>query len=133
MVTCWERADLLALVGDVYCIFVTFPCGIQDQVWYLIVSFPDLCLLSYSIYFTRVYLPRLPGEECSCDVLDFTYFAIKLLQSVVACCLAMKYIYIYLMPVKTQLLQYMLTRDSMLFYHSYQIRSQYKGNIKQSR
>ena len=24
MVTCWERADLLALVGDVYCIF-DFP------------------------------------------------------------------------------------------------------------
>ena len=24
VVTCWERADLLALVGDVYCIFVTF-------------------------------------------------------------------------------------------------------------
>ena len=32
---------------DVYCIFVTFPCGILGQVWYLIVSFPDLCLLSY--------------------------------------------------------------------------------------
>ena len=47
MVTCWERADLLVLVGDVYCIFVTFPCGILDQVWYLIVSFPDLCRLSY--------------------------------------------------------------------------------------
>ena len=28
VVTCWERADLLALVTDVYCIFVTFPCGI---------------------------------------------------------------------------------------------------------
>ena len=27
VVTCWERPDLLALVGDVYCIFVTFPCG----------------------------------------------------------------------------------------------------------
>ena len=39
VVTCWERADLLALVGDVYCIFVTFPCGILGQVWYLIVSF----------------------------------------------------------------------------------------------
>ena len=26
---------LLALVGDVYCIFVTFPCGILGQVWYL--------------------------------------------------------------------------------------------------
>ena len=40
------RADLLALAGDVYCIFVTFPCGILGQVWYLIVSFPDLCRLS---------------------------------------------------------------------------------------
>ena len=47
VVTCWERADLLALVGDVYCIIVTFPCGILCQVWYLIVSLPDLCCLSY--------------------------------------------------------------------------------------
>ena len=47
MVTCLERADLLALVSDVYCIFVTFPCGILGQVWYLIVSFPDLCRLPY--------------------------------------------------------------------------------------
>ena len=45
--TCLERADLLALVGDVYCIFVTFPCGILSQMWYLMVSFPDLCRLSY--------------------------------------------------------------------------------------
>ena len=47
VVTCWERADLLALVGDVNCIFVTFPCGILGQMWYLIVSFPDLCRLYY--------------------------------------------------------------------------------------
>ena len=46
VVTCCERADLLALVGDVYCIFVTFPCGILGQVWYLIVSFSDFCPLS---------------------------------------------------------------------------------------
>ena len=49
VVTCWERADFLALVGYAYCIFVifsTFPCGIQGQVWYLIVSLPDLCRLS---------------------------------------------------------------------------------------
>ena len=26
VVTCWERADLLALVGDANCIFVTFMC-----------------------------------------------------------------------------------------------------------
>ena len=47
VVTCWERAVLLGLFGDVYCIFVTFPCAILGQVWYLIVSFPDLCHLSY--------------------------------------------------------------------------------------
>ena len=49
VVTCWERTDLLALVGDNYCIFGTFPCGILGQVWYLIVWFPDLCRLSYFI------------------------------------------------------------------------------------
>ena len=38
-VTCWERADLLALVGDVYCFIVTSPCGILGQLRYLIVSF----------------------------------------------------------------------------------------------
>ena len=29
------------------CVFVTFPSGILGQVWYLIVSFSDLCHLSY--------------------------------------------------------------------------------------
>ena len=29
------------------CDFVTFPCGILGQVWYLIVLIPDLCHLSY--------------------------------------------------------------------------------------
>ena len=29
------------------CVFVTFPCSILGQVWYLIVSIPDLCPLSY--------------------------------------------------------------------------------------
>ena len=32
VVTYWERADLLALVGDVYCIYVSFPCGIVGLV-----------------------------------------------------------------------------------------------------
>ena len=45
-----ERADLLALVCDVYCDFVTFPFGILGQVWYLIVSIPDPCCLSYFVY-----------------------------------------------------------------------------------
>ena len=28
-------------------VFVTFPCGILGQAWYLIVSIPDLCCISY--------------------------------------------------------------------------------------
>ena len=31
------------------CVFVTFPCGILGQVWYLIVSIPDLYSLSYFV------------------------------------------------------------------------------------
>ena len=50
VVTCLERADLLALVGNVYCILANFPYGILGQVWYLIVSFPDLCRLSCFLY-----------------------------------------------------------------------------------
>ena len=42
VVTCWKRADLLALVCGVYC-----AIGILGQVWYLIVSIPDLCTLTY--------------------------------------------------------------------------------------
>ena len=33
VITCWERDDLLALVSDVYCRFVPFPCGILGQVY----------------------------------------------------------------------------------------------------
>ena len=57
MVTCWERADLLALVCGVCCEFVTFPIGILGQVWYLIVSNSDLCTLTYliSIEFAMVF------------------------------------------------------------------------------
>ena len=50
VVACWGGgvgADLLDLVCGVYCEFVTFPIGILGQVWYLIVSIPDLCTLTY--------------------------------------------------------------------------------------
>ena len=52
-VTCWERADLLALDCDVDCTFCYSPSGILCQVWYLIVLFPDLCHLSY--FHKRIY------------------------------------------------------------------------------
>ena len=43
-----ERADLLALLYVMFSrVVVTFPYSVLGQVWYLIVSFPDLCLLSY--------------------------------------------------------------------------------------
>ena len=48
VVTCWERADLLALVCGVWLWVCHFPIGIPGQVWYLIVSIPDLCTLTYS-------------------------------------------------------------------------------------
>ena len=50
VVTGWERADLLALVCGVCCEFVTFPLvswPFLGQVWFLIVSIPDLCTLTY--------------------------------------------------------------------------------------
>ena len=43
------KADLLALLCVMFrCVFVTFPCGVLGQVWYLIVSIPDLCLLYFN-------------------------------------------------------------------------------------
>ena len=47
LVTCWDRADLLALVCGVWLWSCRFPIGILGQVWYLIVSIPDLCTLTY--------------------------------------------------------------------------------------
>ena len=47
VVTCLEKADLLALLYMMFsCVFVTFSC-VLGQVWYLIVSIHDICLLSY--------------------------------------------------------------------------------------
>ena len=31
------------------CVCVTFPCGVLGQVWYLILSIPDLCRLSSNV------------------------------------------------------------------------------------
>ena len=66
-----KRLTSLLLLVMFFCIFVTFPCGILGQVWYFIVSFPDLCLLFYFylyafflhsyfyfIWFTIMYVPN---------------------------------------------------------------------------
>ena len=45
------------------CVFITFPCDILGQVWYLIVSFPDLCRLSYLDIF---YWPNMCPSWLGC-------------------------------------------------------------------
>ena len=47
VVTCWERADLFALVCGVLLLVCHFLIGILGQVWYLIVLIPDICFLTY--------------------------------------------------------------------------------------
>ena len=83
----WERAGLLALLFALfYCVFVTFPCGVLGQVWCLIVSITDLCLLSYFsntvlpvacivvvTYLERAELLALLSEIFSCVFVTFPY------------------------------------------------------------
>ena len=54
VITCWERADLLALLCVVFsCVFITFPDGVPGQLWYSILSIPDLCL---PLYFNKMFV-----------------------------------------------------------------------------
>ena len=74
VVTCWERADLLAFVGDVYCIFVTFPFGILGHVWYLIDSFTDHCCLSdcdANIQYLAIRMMKLIIDVLYCFYLKY--------------------------------------------------------------
>ena len=62
VVTYWAKADLLTLVCVVHYVFVSFPCGILGQVWYLIVSSTDLCRLSLSYLSGRRHRVVRPGS-----------------------------------------------------------------------
>ena len=55
VVTCWERADVLALVYGVQLCVCHFPFGILGQVWYLIVSIPDLCTFNYFVKLNAMF------------------------------------------------------------------------------
>ena len=55
VVTCREMAVMATWLLFVFsCDFVTFPFGILRQGWYLIVSIPDPCCLSYFECFEMV-------------------------------------------------------------------------------
>ena len=57
-VTCLEMVELLALLYVMFStVFVTFPYGALDQVRYLIVSVPDLCLL-LTVWYPNTVLYR---------------------------------------------------------------------------
>ena len=60
VITCWKRADPLALLCVVFscvCVFfVTFPYGFLGHVSYLIVSIPVLCLPLYFLFFSSFRL-----------------------------------------------------------------------------
>ena len=53
ILSCLCHAALLSPAGKgllyvtFYCVFVTFHYSVLGQVWYLIVSIPDICLLPY--------------------------------------------------------------------------------------
>ena len=48
------RAEVLALLCVMFsCVFVTFPYGVLGQVWYLIVSIPDLGFLHFYGYWVE--------------------------------------------------------------------------------
>ena len=55
VVTCWARADLLALVCGVLLCVCYFSIGILSQVWYLSVLIPDLYTLTYFGYVVGIF------------------------------------------------------------------------------
>ena len=44
------------------CVFVTFPCGILGQVWYLVVSIPHLCLSRPNLVLCKFPAAKLRGN-----------------------------------------------------------------------
>ena len=50
VIICWEPANLLVLLYVMFsCGFVSFLCGVLGQVWCLIVSIPDFCILPHIV------------------------------------------------------------------------------------
>ena len=80
MVTCWERANLLALLYVMFsCVFVTFLCGVLGQVWYLTLLTPDLCLLTYFEYCSFSLALNIKGFFCISNTVSHIVHANKAL------------------------------------------------------
>ena len=51
LITCWEGADLLALVWCFWLWVGRFPVGVLGRVWCSVVFIPNICTLTYFEYF----------------------------------------------------------------------------------
>ena len=73
VVTCWEWTNPLALLYVMFsCVFVIFPCGVLGQVWYLIVSIADLCLLTFNCFSVMIRCMSQDACVCALQCLCFT-------------------------------------------------------------
>ena len=84
VVTCLERADLLAFVCDVSYNFDTFPFGILGQAWYLIVWIPVPCRFSYFGCFSL-------NASLVLLLLTFCLLLLPLWESVIVLCFVVRY------------------------------------------
>ena len=64
VVTCWERAVLLALFCVKFsCVVVILSYGILGQVSYLIVSILDRCLISYYVNLKKIWYGKIHRQN----------------------------------------------------------------------
>ena len=63
------KDDLLVLLYVIFsCVFVTFPRDVLGQVWYLVVSISDFCLLPYFVAHSIRVIPSLLCSNCECSL-----------------------------------------------------------------
>ena len=73
------RAGLLVFLCMVFsCVFVSFSYGVPGQVWYLIVSIPDLCLLFNFViqHFMFTFAIILMGKRAVVALLHLSFWCL---------------------------------------------------------
>ena len=78
VVTCCENAVFLVLLYVMFSyVFVTFPYSVLGQVWYLIVSIPDLCLLSYFKFSCLLFVNSMQAKNAHVNDKGLSFKFIK--------------------------------------------------------
>ena len=70
VVACWRGGGGWPLGSRLWCLLWVchFPIGILGQVWYLIVSIPDLCTLTYFVQILLICIQQWPILDTSLHV-----------------------------------------------------------------